>query len=238
MSKALESDAHSDRPVSTWQVILALTSLIGAIGAFLFLPAGRLDWVAAWFYLAIVTANFAINYVYLRKHNPELIEHRMRFQKGTKWWDTLWLGLFVPLFIAVHVVAGLDIGRFGWSTMSVFWWPIGLLVFSFGAGLLLWAMVVNPFFEKTVRIQSERGHRVIDTGPYRYLRHPGYVGFFGWILSAPLLLGSWWAFIPAILTVVAFFIRTALEDRTLREELPGYVEYAGRVRYRLIPNVW
>ena len=238
MSKAPESDAHSDRPVSTWQAILALTGLIGAIGAVLFLSAGRLDWIAAWFYLAIVTANFAINYVYVSKHNPELIEHRMRFQKGTKWWDTLWLGLFVPLFIAVHVVAGLDIGRFGGSTMSLFWWPIGLLAFSFGAVLLIWAMVVNPFFEKTVRIQSERGHRVIDTGPYRYVRHPGYVGFFGWILSAPLLLGSWWAFIPAILTVVAFFIRTALEDRTLREELPGYVEYAGRVRYRLIPNVW
>lgn len=238
MSRVQESNAHSSRPPSGLQILLALTSFLGAIGALLFLPAGRLDWIAAWVYLAIVTANMAVDYVYLRNQNPELIEHRMRFGKGTKWWDKLWLVLFTPLFMAVHVVAGLDAGRFGWTAMSPFWWPIGLFMFLFGAILLIWAMGVNPFFEKTVRIQTERGHRVIDTGPYRYVRHPGYVGFFGWILSAPFLLGSWWALIPSTLAVVAIVARTALEDRTLREELPGYLEYAGRVRYRLIPNVW
>ena len=86
--------------------------------------------------------------------------------------------------------------------------------------------------------RSERGHRVIDTGPYRYVRHPGYVGFVGWALSAPLLLGSWWALVPAVLTIASMVIRTALEDRTLHEELSGYREYASRVRYRLIPGVW
>jgi protein-S-isoprenylcysteine O-methyltransferase Ste14 len=99
-------------------------------------------------------------------------------------------------------------------------------------------MGVNPFFEKTVRIQTERGHRVIDTGPYRFVRHPGYLGFFGWGLSTPLLLGSWWAFLPALLSMVSLVIRTALEDRTLREELAGYREYASKVRYRLIPGIW
>ena len=84
----------------------------------------------------------------------------------------------------------------------------------------------------------ERGHRVIDAGPYRYIRHPGYVGFAGWILATPLLLGSWWAFIPSIISIVALIIRTSFEDRTLREELNGYAAYAERVRYRLIPNVW
>ena len=96
----------------------------------------------------------------------------------------------------------------------------------------------NPFFEKTVRIQSERGHRVVDTGPYRLVRHPGYLGFFAWILSTPLLLGSWWAFGPAVVSVAAVVVRTALEDRTLKAELPGYADYARCVRYRLIPGLW
>ncbi len=99
-------------------------------------------------------------------------------------------------------------------------------------------MGVNPFFEKTVRIQTERGHRVIDTGPYRFVRHPGYLGFCGWMLSTPLLLGSWWAFVPALLSILALVIRTTLEDRTLHNELTGYREYARRVHYRLIPRVW
>jgi len=204
----------------------------------LLLPAGRLDWVAAWLYLAIVTANTVINYIYLRRRNPAVIEHRMRFGKGTKPWDRLWMVGFAPLFIAVYVVASLDAGRFGWSTMPLSMWPIGLMLFLIGATLLIRSMGVNPFFEKTVRIQTERGHRVIDSGPYRYVRHPGYVGFFGWILSVPLLLGSWWALIPSVLSVIAIIVRTALEDQTLRDELPGYVEYAGRVRYRLIPHIW
>jgi protein-S-isoprenylcysteine O-methyltransferase Ste14 len=99
-------------------------------------------------------------------------------------------------------------------------------------------MVVNPFFEKTVRIQTDNGHRVIDKGPYAYVRHPGYVGFVGWIFSTPLLLASAWAFAPALLAAVGIVIRAALEDRTLHAELPGYPEYAARVRFRLIPEVW
>ena len=99
-------------------------------------------------------------------------------------------------------------------------------------------MVVNPFFEKTVRIQTDRGHRVIDRGPYAYVRHPGYLGFVGWILAAPLLLLSAWAVVPSFLAVLGIVIRTALEDRTLKLELPGYTDYAARVHYRLIPRLW
>lgn len=99
-------------------------------------------------------------------------------------------------------------------------------------------MGVNPFFERTVRIQTERGHRVIDNGPYRFVRHPGYLGIFGWSLTTPLLLGSWWAFLPALLSIIGIMIRTALEDRTLREELTRYEEYTSRVHFRLIPGIW
>jgi len=116
-------------------------------------------------------------------------------------------------------------------------WLLGLAIFVPGWAIAIWSMVVNPFFEKTVRIQTDHGHRVIDTGPYAYMRHPGYVGFAGWMLSTPLLLESTWAFVPAIISVALLVIRTALEDRTLHAELPGYAEYTSRVRFRLIPGV-
>jgi protein-S-isoprenylcysteine O-methyltransferase Ste14 len=168
--------------------------------------------------------------------NPD---HKRRHQLRLRaTWDKIWLAVFSPVFAAVYVVAGLDAGRFGWSEMPTWLWPVGLALFLPGTLLFSWSMGVNPFFEKTVRIQTERGHRVIDTGPYRFVRHPGYSGFLGWILSAPLLLGSWWAFLPSVLSIAALVVRTALEDRTLREELPGYTDYAARIRYRLIPKVW
>ena len=208
------------------------------VGALVFVPAGRLDWAAGWLYVAALIAGLVVSYRFVRARNPELIEHRMRFGKGTKAWDKIWLWLFSPVFLSVYVVAGLDTVRFGWSEMPAWLWPPGLALYAAGTALFTWPMTVNPFFEKTVRIQTERGHRVIDTGPYRYVRHPGYVGFFGWILSVPLLLGSWWAFMPALAAVALVIVRTALEDRTLQEELPGYAEYASRVRFRLVPTVW
>ena len=117
-------------------------------------------------------------------------------------------------------------------------WLFGFSIFVLGWTLAIWSMTVNPFFEKTVRVQTEHGHRVIDTGPYAYVRHPGYVGFLGWIISTPLLLASVWGFIPTLTTVFLFVIRTAFEDCMLCDELPGYTEYTNRVRFRLIPGLW
>lgn len=223
------------RPLRLTFVVIAAAAVFAVIVLW---PAGRLGWVAGWFYVGIVTLYFLVNVIYLERVNPELIDARMRMGKGTKRWDIVWGVIFGPILLAVYIVAGLDAVRFGWSTMSPLLWPLGLILFASGAALFSWSMGVNPFFEKTVRIQKERGHRVIDTGPYALVRHPGYVGFFGWCVSAPLLLGSWWAFVPAILSVVGLVIRTALEDRTLLRELDGYAAYAERVRYRLMPGVW
>ena len=220
---------------------IAFIAYIGFFAVLIFWPAGRIDWLDGWLYLGIVTAYQLITVVYLTQVNPELIEHRLKFtgiSKGTKRWDKFWLMLFTPLFIAIYAIAGFDAVRFDWSSMSSWFWFFGLLLFIPGAALYSWSMGVNPFFEKTVRIQTERGHRVIDTGPYRLVRHPGYLGFIGWFLSAPLMLSSWWAFLPAILSVFAILIRTALEDRTLRNELPGYEEYTSQVHYKLIPGIW
>jgi protein-S-isoprenylcysteine O-methyltransferase Ste14 len=221
-----------------WLVALAMGAGLAMFVAALLAPAGRLDWSAAWVYLGIVTASMILNLLYLRRKNPEVIARRTQLAAGTKRWDVVWSAFFGPLFLAVYVVAGLDAGRYGWSSMPGWLWLAGLALFLPGAALFGRAMGENPFFEKTVRIQSDRGHRVVDTGPYRRVRHPGYVGFFGWIVAVPLLLGSWWAFIPALLSIAAMVVRTALEDRTLQAELPGYADYAKRVRYRLVPGLW
>lgn len=238
MSTPLENNAELNTPPSPSRIALAFLGPLAVFAVLLMAPAGRLDWFAGWLYLAIVLLNTAASYAYLKRINPAVIENRARVGKGTKTWDKIWAVMFAPFLVAVYVVAALDAGRFGWSAMPPLLWLLGFAVFQPGTMLFTWSMGVNRFFEKTVRIQTERGHEVIDSGPYRFVRHPGYVGFAGWIISAPLLLGSWWAFIPAVIAVIAVIVRTALEDRTLRDELPGYADYAARVRFRLLPGIW
>ena len=233
----VDTRTDSPAPAPTVRVGLAVAAMAVVFAALLFVPAGRWDWALGWFYLGIIVVSVVINWACLRRWNPELIERRMRLGEGTKTWDKVWAVLMAPVMIAVYVVAGLE-ARDGLSSLPSVQWPLGMVIFVPGETLLIWSMVVNPFFEKTVRIQTDRGHRVIDTGPYAYVRHPGYVGFAGWLLSAPLLLGSVWAFVPALLAVIGIVIRTALEDRTLQAELAGYPTYAARVRFRLIPGIW
>lgn len=224
--------------IPTTRLLLVTLAGFGSFAAVVFWPAGTLDWPAGWLHFGIIVASLFGNYLYLRRGNPAVIVHRMQIGKGTKRWDQVWLAVFTLLFLALYIVAGFDAVRYQWSSLSPWLWPLGLACWLLGNALLTWAMGVNPFFEKTVRIQTERGHRVIDSGPYAIVRHPGYLGFFGWLLSVPLMLGSCWALIPAALAILSVVVRTALEDRTLREELDGYQAYAERVRYRLIPGVW
>ena len=233
----VETRTNSPAPIPTALGGLASVAMVLVFAALVFVPAGRLDWTLGWIYVGLVFVNVAITWACLLRWNPELIERRIRFGKWTKTWDKVWAVLCAPIMIAVYVVAGFE-ARDGVTSLSGAAWLVGLAIFIPGSAMLTWSMVVNPFFEKTVRIQTDHGHRVIDTGPYAYVRHPGYLGFMGWILSTPLLLASAWAFVPAVLAVVGIMIRTALEDRTLHAELPGYPEYAARVRFRLIPGVW
>ncbi len=228
----------SHHTVSATLIALSSITGLGLFAIVLFVPAGRMDWTAGWLYLGLMIATFVVNYVHLQRKNPTLIKHRMRPGKGTKRWDVAWMCLFTPLFLSIYIVAGFDAVRYGWASMPEWCWSVGMLLFLPGTVLLGWSMGVNPFFEKTVRIQTERGHHVIESGPYRFVRHPGYLGFLGWLLATPLLLCSWWAFVPALLSAAALVVRTALEDRTLHSELTGYAEYASRVRFRLIPGLW
>jgi len=223
----------------TVKVILGAISVVLSVAAFFWI-AGRLDWLAGWSYVGLLTFGQTASAIYVWRKDPELLRRRGKIGEGTKSWDKVWLGLFGLMYLAILVVAALDAGRHGWSTMPVWLCPVGASLYVlFAVVFVTWAMVANTYFEKTVRIQHDRGHQVVDSGPYRIVRHPGYVGvILGFLLSPPLLLGSWWAFVPALLAVAWLFVRTALEDSLLRKELPGYAGYARRVRYRLIRGVW
>ncbi len=208
------------------------------IAVLLFIPSGRLDWVWAWAYIGVFVVIVAINALTLFSRNPELIAERGQPKENTKSWDR-WIGLFLAVFtLGLWLVAGID-NRLGWSPQYAL--AVNLIALAgVMAGMLLvsWAMASNRFFSTTVRIQDDRGHTVMTSGPYRYVRHPGYVGFIVSNLAAPLLLGSLWALIPAGVLAILVIVRTALEDRTLQAELGGYKDYARQVRYRLLPGIW
>lgn len=219
-------------------VFIFLVVLMGLVP---FAAAGRLDWWQAWVYsIAMMGMNLLSRYLVFRK-NPELVAERFRFTaaKGIEWWDKL-LAPFIAFVgpLLVVVVAGLD-KRNAWSPdVSLTLQIPALILFPLGAAFGTWAMLQNPFFSSVVRIQKERGQTVITSGPYRFVRHPAYSGNILWWGGIPVALGTLWAFIPVLLIIIGLVIRTALEDRTLQAELPGYKAYAEHVRYRLLPGVW
>ena len=201
----------------------------------LFVSAGTLKWPIVWLYLLLSVAVIAINALIFP---PELIAERGKKKENVEEWDQrLTSLLFIP-WIGLFVVAGLDL-RFGWTTEMPVWTAVlGLAIFILGSALVSWAMVSNQYFSTVVRIQYERGHKVCSSGPYRYVRHPGYLGMIAYQLFSPLIFGSLWAFIPAGLMAALFLLRTAREDRTMKEKLEGYQEYSERVRWRMAPGVW
>ena len=228
--------APVDRKAGFWGALLkgALGGLW--LGAFLFIAAGRLDWPMAWVYTAISAVDAILLLLIV---SPELMRERTHPKADAKAWDRVFARLTGPLgSTVILVVAGLD-KRFGWSAqvpLAVQF--VGLAAFLCGMGLMTWAMAVNNYFSLVVRIQKDRGHTAVTGGPYRYVRHPGYVGGIMFQLGTPLLLGSLWTLIPAGLTALLLVVRTALEDRTLLNELEGYRGYAQQTRYRLVPGVW
>jgi protein-S-isoprenylcysteine O-methyltransferase Ste14 len=221
-------------------VILSLGS-IGALALFgllIFLLAGRFDYTHGWVLLGICFFILFVSILSFRSQK-ELIKERRNPGPGVKEWDHLIIILYQILLYAQIIVSVLDSGRFKWTPPLPGWIYIlsGLLFLSFSL-LALWAKQVNNFFSSKVRIQKERNHRVISSGPYRLIRHPGYTGIIFLFFNLAIIMGSLWALIPAGLIAILFVVRTGLEDRVLREELPGYSDYAGRVRYRLIPGIW
>ena len=211
---------------------------------FTFIPvivSGDVHWIEGWT-LAILSVVFSILARILAAHkNPDIIQERAGFTdaEGIKPWDKKIVPLIAFVVPAlIYVVFGLD-HRFGWSTpVSTLMKVVGFITFIAGFLLSTWAMVENRFFSSVVRIQTERGHTVCDSGPYRWVRHPGYLGgLIGWV-GIPLFLGSLWGYCPVLIEMTLYVIRTWLEDQTLQAELPGYKEYAKRTRFRLLPGIW
>lgn len=212
-----------------------------AYGAVIFLAAGTLGWLWGWMLLVLLALVVASHVLILVPINPELLAERESGlgAAGTKRWDRWLTPIAAGLGMAgVWVVAGLEF-RFAWTDGMPLWAHLaGLAAFALGYALFLWAMAANAFFAEGVRIQTERGHTVTTGGPYRFVRHPGYLGAILSFAAEPFLLGSWWALTPAALAVSGYVLRTALEDRTLQAELPGYREYTQQTRYRLVPGLW
>jgi protein-S-isoprenylcysteine O-methyltransferase Ste14 len=207
-------------------------------GILVFVSAGRLDWTAAWIFLAINAAVIVVNSTILLAKNPAFVAARGQVREDAKDWDKQITALAGVFMITGLIVPGLDL-RFGWSRgLALAWQLIGFITLVVGYALFSWAMISNEFFETKVRIQADRGQSVTSAGPYKYVRHPGYVGMILQLLGTPFALASWRGLIPAACAAAAFVVRTALEDRTLKQELAGYADYARRVRYRLLPGVW
>lgn len=219
-----------------WTVQLFAVPLVRA--GLMFLAAGRVDWLWGWIYAALHL--LAAQLAFWGVRDPALIAEREQSAARSVTWDR-WLaplatGLLGPV---LAIVAGLDVGRYRFTpALAGGWHLLGGALSVLAVLGLVWAMRVNPFFSGHVRVQSERGHAVIATGPYAWLRHPGYFALLAGTLGSLLLLGSLWACLPALIGALALIARTYYEDRLLRRALPGYAAYAARVRYRLLPGVW
>lgn len=221
------------------QISLSCLMLLVQIGVF-FISAGRIDIPRAWVCFGVTLVYLILSVAVLARFSPELLEQRLKMRRqGSRLWDEILMrAINLTVICVVPAVAGLDVGRFYWSSLSVHFAVVGFGLCIVSSVLINWAMIANPYFEPTVRIQRDRNHWVITTGPYKIIRHPGYLGGILWTLSIPLIIGSLFAFIPAAAYLLLTVIRTSLEDKTLHDELNGYSEYAKRVRYRLLPRLW
>lgn len=211
---------------------------VAGMGVALFWSAGRIDWWAAWAAIVVWLICFAAMDILILRFNPDLMAERLNPPKGAKSWDRAILSILRLATLIRYILAGLD-QRYGWSGGFSLAAQIGgftacILCYA----LVTWAMVSNPFFSQIVRIQSDRGHVVAGEGPYRFVRHPAYIGLIIFEPAMGVLLDSWWALLASGFCAILLIIRTALEDRTLLAELTGYADYSRQVHYRLIPGLW
>ncbi len=215
--------------------VVAFGSLgVGVLGGLLFGSAGRLDVPALWAYVALWAIYMTCSSALTLRRNPDLVAERMKPPSDR---DRLTRRLAALPGLGHWVVAGLDI-RYGWSDLS--WTPIlgGFAAITLGMAFITWTFLTNRFASSAVRMQPERGHQLIDTGPYALVRHPMYLGVLLISLGSGPALGSWWAALMLAPIIPIFVRRTLLEDRMLHRELPGYPDYARRTRYRVIPGVF
>jgi len=209
---------------------------LALIIAITFIGAGRIDYWQGWIYNGLNIIFVMLSYFLLPR---ELIEERLKPKEGMKKWDKICSIVSMPVSFAILVISILDGGRYDWEPqIPILVVIIGVVVYTIGQIIILWAKKVNKFFSIVVRIQKDRGQTVCKDGPYRFVRHPGYLGGLLYIIVTPFVLASFWGLIPAVIAVVLLFIRTYLEDKTLQRELEGYTDYTSEARYRLLPGIW
>ena len=218
--------------------LLSRFSSLFVFTAVLFVCAGTFEYTGGWIYLGTNGAANLISFLAIRS-NTELLSERAKPGSGTKHWDKILLGLSAMIYLMIIVTAGIDAGRY--HRLPSISWPLvlpgGVLTYT-GLHLFLKAQKENRFFSSVVRIQTERGHEVCQTGIYSVVRHPGNLGMMISLSGLPLLLGSLWSAVPTLAAILIMWIRTYLEDKTLNAELHGYLEYAAKTKYKLIPLVW
>jgi protein-S-isoprenylcysteine O-methyltransferase Ste14 len=220
------------------RLLLRLLVVVLVLAGILFGSAGRLDWVEAWLLILVFSGFLIAVLVWIRRHAPDLLEERSQAARNVKRWDLVILRVYGGLLVALLVVAGLDAGRLRWSSMTPALEALGLAGLIASGSVIWWTTTTNPFLSRWARIQSDRGQVVVSDGPYRYVRHPMYAALGPFVVCLAVALGSWMALVPGLLIVALFAVRTILEDRMLHDELPGYREYAARVRHRWLPGVW
>ena len=204
----------------------------------LFISAGKIDYWQGLIYVSIGFLMVVLNYTVLRI-DPDLLKERSKPGENTRKWDKAILGITLLATISMYIIAGLDSGRYHWSPN--FHWSfylLGAILTALGQLLFLIAQKQNRFFSSTVRIQTDRDHAVCDTGLYKIVRHPAYLGSIIQSLGFPLIFGSLWSILPICAMIILLIIRTSLEDQTLKDELKGYLEYSEKTRYKIFPNVW
>lgn len=228
------------KPAFTLRTILTTVLVVFILPFLPMILSGQWRWWEAWMYSLLNITGFLASRIWAARRHPDILEERARSIElaGAKAWDRLLAPGLVIGNITLLIVAGLD-RLFGWSTsFSLPTKIFAILVLILGYALGAWAIAENRFFSGVVRIQKERDHQVVSTGPYRFLRHPGYAGLLWTYPVIPLLLDSIWAYLPTLLLIGMLVTRTSLEDETLQRELPGYKEYASNTPYRLLPGVW
>ena len=237
-AKTVSEEAAQTVSPRQWIRLVVVYLLIPLI---LFICGGDLGWWQAWIYSMLILASGIGGRMWAEQRHPGLTAERQNIEtiQNAKAWDKVLAPLMaVSVVFPMVIVAGLD-HRFNWSPEFPLWLSIvGFIFIAFGYAFAAWALAENRFFSSVVRIQTDRGHLVCDTGPYRFVRHPGYAGSMLPLFGIVLALGSVWTLIPAAVATIIGVIRTALEDQTLQEELLGYRDYAQRVRYRLIPWIY
>jgi protein-S-isoprenylcysteine O-methyltransferase Ste14 len=227
-------------PSLTKRMLVQTVIWLAITGALLFGSAGTLAWPQAWLLLAEYGGLGLLSGLLIARHDPALVRERMSgpIQKQQKSWDKILISIFFALWMSQYVVNGLDAVRFHWSDVPLWLQVAGGIGVALGFCAFHVVMMTNTFAAPVVKIQSERKHQVISTGPYAWVRHPMYAGAVLMIVGTPLLLGSCYGLIWAAAMIVLLGLRAVLEENTLKAELEGYEAYVARVRYRLVPGIW